>query len=251
MTTESALIRACRQCHDIVERYLDSKDGDLRSRGQAQVKRSLAIVKDALGKHDMSEIAVSFNGGKDCQVMLIIFMAALYSEMDTRPTLLDGFDRLRCIYVHVNNSFEEVDKFVDDCKSQYALEVVRLPPPLKEAFDHYLGLHENIRAILVGIRRTDPYGSKLSYYEKTDHGWPEFMRVHPVLEWHYVEIWDFLLFTEVPYCPLYDQGYTSLGGTKNTCKNPTLERLDSHGNIIFRPAYELEDDDKERLSRIT
>jgi FAD synthetase len=46
---------------------------------------------------------------------------------------------------------------------------------------------------------------------------------------------------------LYDQGYTSLGGTKDTHPNPLLKRgEDPEG---FRPAYELLEDNEERLGR--
>lgn len=80
-----------------------------------------------------------------------------------------------------------------------------------------------LKAILVGIRRTDPYGSKLLHFQTTDAGWPLFMRVHPVIDWHYTDIWYFLRVLQIPYCMLYDLGYTSLGGTDNTIPNPELK----------------------------
>ena len=189
--------------------------------------------------------------------MLIIFLATLYYSFenppDSRPRLpLDKLEWIPAVYVHSERSFDEVERFVEECSAKYCLDVVRLQFPLKEAFKSYLEQKDYIKTILVGIRRADPYGNELQYIQRTDHGWPDFLRVHPVLEWHYVEVWDFLRVLEIPYCVLYDQGYTSLGGTNNTAKNPFLEteQTDSAGNRMYRPAYDLTDDDKERLGRL-
>lgn len=62
---------------------------------------------------------------------------------------------------------------------------------MKEAFSQYLAENPDVKAIFVGTRRTDPHGGKLSSegFDVTDRGWPVFMRVHPVIDWHYAEVW--------------------------------------------------------------
>lgn len=82
--------------------------------------------------------------------------------------------------------------------------------------------------------------------------------MHPVIDWHYAEIWTFIMELRVEYCRLYDLGYTSLGGTTDTHPNPALavkkegdgmeqDRGPAAGE--FRPAYELVEDQEERLGR--
>lgn len=57
---------------------------------------------------------------------------------------------------------------------------------------------------------------------------------------------QFIRHLDISYCPLYDLGYTSLGGTTDTHPNPALQTT---GSTTFRPAYELVDDQEERLGR--
>jgi len=59
---------------------------------------------------------------------------------------------------------------------------------------------------------------------------------------------QFIKHLDIPYCGLYDMGYTSLGGTTDTHPNPAL-RAGSRGDGEYRPAYELTEDDEERLGR--
>jgi FAD synthetase len=93
------------------------------------------------------------------------------------------------VYIISPHPFHEVDDFVDSSSETYRLALARYAMPMKEAFKLYLDEHKNVKAILVGTRRTDPHGQTLTHFDETDQGWPSFMRVHPVIDWHYAEIW--------------------------------------------------------------
>ena len=76
------------------------------------------------------------------------------------------------------------------------------------------------------------------------------MRVFPILEWDYTDVWTFLCQLNLSYCSLYDAGFTSLGEKNNSAPNPNLKRVDNNGVTTFLPAYELKDGNLERDSRV-
>lgn len=85
----------------------------------------------------------------------------------------------------------------------------------------------------------------------TDTDWPQFMRIFPILDWHYSDIWDYIHTFRLPYCNLYDVGYTSLGSVKNTQRNPQLLMHNSKvlSSENYLPAYKLIDQNLERSGR--
>jgi FAD synthetase len=220
----------------------------------------------------LKELSLSYNGGKDCLVLLILYLTALhthygnYSPSTTNNSSINHLPphtqlppKLNSVFILSKNPFEEIDAFVQLSAAKYHLNLSRYAKPMREAFTDYLSDHPKVKAIFVGTRRTDPHGSDLTFFDPTDRGWPEFMRIHPVIDWHYAEIWTFLRELGVEYCRLYDLGYTSLGGTTDTHPNPALAVLragdgSEQGRWVgeacaFRPAYELVEDGEERLGR--
>ncbi|ROW16763.1 hypothetical protein VPNG_01600 [Cytospora leucostoma] len=250
-----------------------------------------------LTPHSIEELSLSYNGGKDCLVLLVLILACLPRHYDAassssaatttsttapqsslpttttiptaaannnltaqiptntpapptpvRPGTPQPFpSALQSVYIVSPQPFPEVDAFVDESVAAYHLDLRRYALPMRAALGEYLRERPGLRAVFVGTRRTDPHGADLTHFDPTDEDWPRFMRVHPVIDWHYAEIWAFIRHLGVPYLSLYDQGYTSLGGTRDTHPNPLLKRAeDAEG---FRPAYELVEDDEERLGR--
>lgn len=92
----------------------------------------------------------------------------------------------------------------------------------------------------------------------TDPSWPQVERIHVILDWDYPDVWAFLRCPAlaadsgsegVPYCQLYDEGYTSLGSTFNTFPNPILKSREVGEKGAYRPAWQLEDGSSERAGR--
>ncbi|KAJ6010935.1 hypothetical protein N7451_002347 [Penicillium sp. IBT 35674x] len=215
----------------------------------ARVQEFLA---DAVAQYKLSGLSLSYNGGKDCLVLLILFLAGLHPY----ASHAESTSKIPAIYALPPDPFPEVEDFVVSSAKAYHLSITKYTtePPhttLRSSFEDYLALHPGVRAIFVGTRRTDPHGAKLTHFDRTDGGWPDFMRIHPVIDWNYAEIWAFIRHLGLEYCRLYDMGYTSLGGTSDTLPNPRLKMQDEQkdGEGGYLPAYKLMQDLEERAGR--
>ncbi|KAM4058594.1 phosphoadenosine phosphosulfate reductase family protein [Hirsutella rhossiliensis] len=238
---------------------LPSEDDAVLRNTQLRARESLAVISEALQRYGRNELSLSYNGGKDCLVLLILILACLPDPTQPLSASADGpatetptkshIEPLQAIYIAPPDPFPEVEDFVAVSTSHYHLDLTRYALPMRDALEAYRADRPPVKAIFMGTRRTDPHSEFLMPFSPTDDDWPGFMRVNPVLDWHYPEIWAFIRHLDIAFCSLYNRGFTSLGGTRNTRPNPALALDDGGGAKTFRPAYELVRDDEERLGR--
>ncbi|TFL03813.1 hypothetical protein BDV98DRAFT_525429 [Pterulicium gracile] len=299
------------------ELYDDAAGSDGLS---ALIREALEVIDSALDSHGYENVSLSFNGGKDCTVLLYLFACAAAKR---NPVSTEPRRSLISIYIPVPSPFPVLETFIDRCERDYNLDFYRSTPPpapsssllpvervkpprspmeirdsvaspapskggegMRRALQDYKSKLPHITAILIGTRSTDPHGARLSFRNMTDPDWPQYERINPIINWSYNHIWEFLLKYKIPYCSLYDEGFTSLGSTYNTFPNPALlveTRTPSshpssfdpvsssptnvppsplndgnispknvsvaHGVLRYRPAYELKDGSLERAGR--
>lgn len=138
----------------------------------------------------LPELSLAYNGGKDCLVLLILYLCALHQKGLTPPDPnANPETAIKCVYIQAPHPFQEVEDFVEVSVKTYSLQLLEYAKPMKAAFADYLHDTPSVKAIFVGTRRTDPHGEHLKHFDPTDSGWPAFMRIHPVIDWHYVDIW--------------------------------------------------------------
>lgn len=85
-----------------------------------------------------------------------------------------------------------------------------------------------------GAARNDPQRAQ-DFFCPSSEGWPPFMRVNPILNWAYEDVWAYLRAAGAQHCELYDRGYTSLGSVATTAPNSALRRTDG----TYAPACKL------------
>ncbi|KAJ1672992.1 NADH:ubiquinone oxidoreductase, partial [Spiromyces aspiralis] len=144
----------------------------------SRLEESMRVVDEALDRYGEDGLALTFNGGKDCTVLLHLLCAALEKRKSvTAPT--NGkrrTDRLKCLYVENHAVFPEVEKFVAQSERQYDLDLVKIKSDMKSALRSYMDMRPGVKAFLVGTRRNDPHGTKLQYFTPSDPDWPPLMR---------------------------------------------------------------------------
>ncbi|KAK3163539.1 hypothetical protein QOZ80_1AG0005030 [Eleusine coracana subsp. coracana] len=223
--------------------------GSSDARVRAKYDAAVLLVRRAFALYPFEELAFSFNGGKDSTVLLHLLRAGYYlhstSSGDTDKAVQTVQNcRLRTIYFEEPNAFPEIDSFTYDTASTYGLPLEIIRTDFKSGLEALLK-EKPIKGIFLGTRKGDPNAVGQQQFSPSSPGWPPFMRINPILDWSYSDVWSFLLTCNVKYCSLYDQGYTSIGSIHDTVPNELL----GDGSGGFRPAYMLSDERLERAGR--
>eukprot|EP00483_Globobulimina_turgida_P006484 UN06494 len=174
---------------------------------------------ETISEYNLQHLSFSFNGGKDCVVLLYLIRIAL-------KLLHKKESNLHIIWFKRNNEFQELIEFLRYCIRKYKF------PLFETCNDYRNGLFEFLKngnggnplcqCVFLGQRITDPFCENLSLKSHCTAGWPDIIRINPILYWSYTDIWSFLLKYNLQYCCLYNKGYTSLGDRKQTIPNPLL-----------------------------
>lgn len=234
----------------------------------------------------------SYNGGKDAVVILNLMRAAhakfQRDELARKAESGDENDsggveeirtpRPRVIYFDHKDEFPEVQELLHDTVTRFDLDMVAFEQGIKfgeglqvlvdtnyvpDGVSGVAELRSSVpphpMAFVLGTRTSDPNAGSQGNFAPSSHYMPPFMRVNPVIEWSYGHIWHFLRLFQMPYCSLYDEGYTSLGTVKDTLPCPALAKptmsVDDASSDKkegeYWPAYMLRDWDQERAGRTT
>ncbi|XP_031261673.1 FAD synthase [Pistacia vera] len=218
---------------------------------KTKYNNAIYVIRRALALYSIEEVAFSFNGGKDSTVLLHLLRAGWFlhkGEQSCSNGSLNNFP-IGTIYFESSCAFPEINSFTYDTAKVYGLQLDIIRSDFKSGLEALLK-DKPIRAIFLGVRIGDPTAVGQEQFSPSSPGWPAFMRVNPILDWSYRDVWAFILTCKVPYCSLYDQGYTSIGSIYDTVPNALLcVNNSSSSKEKFKPAYLLSDGRLERAGR--
>lgn len=105
---------------------------------------------------------LSFNGGKDCTVLLHLVNRVLQERTFTSD------QKLLCIYFQPEQPFPEIERLVFRIERDYKIVKLKTIPPgtsKQQALQKLCTDNEKLKACFMGSRSTDPHCEKLSTFE--------------------------------------------------------------------------------------
>ncbi len=207
-----------------------------------QIHKSISIIKKSINFFGSKNIAVSFNGGNDNTVVFsLIYYYIKKNVIRDMPIF---------VYFKTKYHFHQIEEYMNFIVSTYNLNFMCYEcDNLKDGLIQFKKDYPHINCIFMGNRRTDPYSNKLNHFSSTTNEWPYYVRVNPILNWSYKQVWNYIFIHDIKVCVLYKLGYTSLGSIKDTSRNPYLSYQNKYGMTIYKPAWYLKNEENERAGR--
>lgn len=101
---------------DMVDYYKDVVAQD--PNWSKTLDESLMILQQAVSDYDPEQVALSFNGGKDCTVVLHLLRLAL-----NKAGRQDDLQKMKFVHFVKENEFEEIADFRREMEQMYGIEI--------------------------------------------------------------------------------------------------------------------------------
>jgi phosphoadenosine phosphosulfate reductase len=141
--------------------------------------------------------------------------------------------RTPIIYLKTGFQFAETDQLKERLRARYGLNIVEISAQLtveEQNRIHGERLYERDPDLCCRIRKVEPLGLSLKGYDawiaalrrdqsptRANIGVVEWnarhglLKINPLAAWTRQRVWDYIVTHDLPYNPLYDDGYTSIG----------------------------------------
>lgn len=77
----------------------------------------------------------------------------------------DVSNDLNIVYIRTSDPFREIEDFVNLIELHYSVNLMVTEGEIKYALENILDMNKNLKACLIGTRRTDPYSKELEFMQ--------------------------------------------------------------------------------------
>lgn len=192
----------------ILENMMDEHDKVRLSSIPEITKRAIAILRE---NEPDDGYHLSFSGGKDsCVIKELATMAGVKFDAVYSNTTIDPPELVRFIKKHHSDV-----AWNNSGRGNMMHRVATRPgmPPTRggrwccQEYKEYAGRG---RTSIFGVRADESPRRKKLWREVTETTWGD-TAICPIVYWSDEQVWGFIRSNNVPYCELYDEGFTRLG----------------------------------------
>lgn len=198
---------------------------------QEKIEKTKSVLREAETKFAPNDIFIAWKGGKDTTTMMAILRSLNKGQVPYRVFFNDTTLEFPQTYEFIQKvtnlwgldliverptevELTEYNNAPDDSKKELA-RLMKIAA-INRAVEKY-----SIQAFMLGIRRDEnPARQNETYFSPRE----THTRIHPLLHFKESDVWKYIKEYDVPYSPLYDHGYRSVGEMPFTSKSTGDER---------------------------
>lgn len=198
---------------------------------QSRVDRAIALLK---ASEPEDGYYLAYSGGKDSDgIKKLCQLAGVKFEARYNQTTIDPPELVRFIKQH----HAEVPWNIPEHGNMMhrVANAPKVPPTRAGRWccEEYKEGGGSGRVKVMGVRAAESAARKRRWFE-VSKDWNGDAVICPVVHWSDAQLWEFLRAYEVPYCSLYDEGWTRLG-----CVGCPLASMENQNREFARwPAFE-------------
>lgn len=193
--------------YDLCESLSETKEVPVEVK--SRMMESFTIIHQSFS-HDNEKIAFCFSGGKDSTILLDLVLSYI--------KFFQIKNRLEIYHIDTDYEFKEITDFIRKIEELWNLNIIHIHSESKDKGIKEI-FHKGIEKMFIANRAID---NRKSHFSLHIHKRKHIEKICPLINWSFYDVWQYIDSLNVPYCKMYNEGYSSIGNRINSRPNEAL-----------------------------